>query len=237
MPLLTFSKTTQTKPAVHFTDFAHILASPGRVMLNSCNIINHLLSILSASRKAPFPEEAELFTSNPSSHHHLFPNWCSATPENNSSLESDQRLSEQLNIITQNYTDLKPGAPGSVWAWEAEAVSLGCSGGHLRSHEGGKEMTPHCAAHHPRKGPWEVTAKDFWSPHVKINRQEGAASQYLLCPWLTMRVTLLPLKEWRSRREVLSWKTHNLLLIYAALTSLKRSICLWTEYKIFMIMS
>lgn len=40
-------------------------------------------------------------------HHHLSLNCFSS--ENNSSLESDQRPSEQLNVIAQNYTDLNRG--------------------------------------------------------------------------------------------------------------------------------
>lgn len=42
-------------------------------------------------------------------HHHLSLNCFPRTSENNSSLESDQRPSEQLNVIAQNYTVLNPG--------------------------------------------------------------------------------------------------------------------------------
>lgn len=73
------------------------------------------------------------------------------TSENNSSLESDQRLSEQLNVITQNYTDLNPGTLLCLSLRKLKAfIYWPRLWGHHGSPQREKGMTSGCSVQEPK---------------------------------------------------------------------------------------
>lgn len=102
--------------------------------------------------------------------------------ENNYSLENDQRSSEQLNTITQNYMDPKPGPDCVSEPWRPKPVPAGpLLPKALRWPSGEKGMVPGCGTHRPHsflhtaleEGPSEV------GHLLKVNRQPNKANRKL----------------------------------------------------------